>query len=756
MSFHQQFDSFEAKFTQERSLIRASLSINSKTRKELQDEYTTFINSVALLTRLHYVSHSDRDFTLEEFQNALIGIKPVMTSVAMKIFPKSNSADRYSACFDYLCKNPSIFAQVLYFSMLTPFNFSLASNEQQPFTEDDSIYFCYSTFPAIFNYFMTQSSQHQAIALIKNIFELHLSLHGPNFGKPHKFLSHLITSFFLSTNPGFFFESTIDPLIREYWPKLTNKNYDYSKMGKSDNSLLIRWQYWQNCLSFAVILSEKMIQNAPLLPTAARFLITELASIQTEDFPLSEFFIFESMFFDYLENRYLSHNSTLMRDVCNLIRCSYPQDMIQSPIYSTLAKMNIQHDLFQSLSLKNLMESFKLDTFENDPISIAIENLDEISLFTPRDFTLIRNSIQNILKYIGPQDATKLVSLFQELNPPSTDNDYQYIKVVKWINAKKPVEKLDTKTTQAYDTTVDSLTSINYRKMPFHSHTELSSGILTYCRTMLTLPQKIQINALPGNFVENMDAALNVIQSNREKLHNTSSRLFTSIFSITTEKSRCHTQILNLLSLFVEFRLLPFMIELYPQEFDFHSTDLFSAADSDNALQPVFKAIETFVVPLNLSKEIFELVNKHIFMLYLDQLNKMFDLFSTLSCSKLEQQMTRYNKNHPRNHDESRFVKKLRKKATLLLSSIHEQLPASFNVNIILKVMELLKDLSDNEVINIIIRSLNPAVFGIYFFITKYVQNETLQKAIFTNSEKEYMDRFVVIYPQIRSLLQVS
>ena len=128
--------------------------------EQLSEEYSNYINSQALLSRLHYISHAFRDFTLDYLQYPLKGIKPVSVSAAMKLFKKTNDKDRYSFVIFFLKERPTVLAQIVYFSLLTPFNDSLSSalKSIKPFTEDDLMYFCFSTFPAttIFQLNMTK------------------------------------------------------------------------------------------------------------------------------------------------------------------------------------------------------------------------------------------------------------------------------------------------------------------------------------------------------------------------------------------------------------------------------------------------------------------------------------------------------------------------------------------------------------------------------------------------------------------------
>ena len=82
---------------------------------------------------------------------------------------------------------------------------------------------------------MTDRDQTAATELIEKLFKLQLSLHGPNIAKPHQFLSHLVSSFFLSTNSGTFFDS-LQPFMREFIQQPAEVKFEYQK--KNSTSLL--------------------------------------------------------------------------------------------------------------------------------------------------------------------------------------------------------------------------------------------------------------------------------------------------------------------------------------------------------------------------------------------------------------------------------------------------------------------------------------------------------------------------------------
>ena len=66
-----------------------------------------------------------------------------------------------------------------------------------------------------------------------------------------------------------------------------------------------------------MLLVEQMKQSVPLMPTAARYLITRLLEIDAKGFPFVELFVFDAMICNYLEDHLLWPEAMIMRDACN-------------------------------------------------------------------------------------------------------------------------------------------------------------------------------------------------------------------------------------------------------------------------------------------------------------------------------------------------------------------------------------------------------------------------------------------------------
>jgi hypothetical protein len=242
MSFRDTFERFRQEFTKERALVVSLSSINNKASLDLRSEYSDLLNVSSLLCRLHYMAHSERTFSLDDALFPLRGIQPLPLATALRVFQKPNHKDRYAMLIAHLRDNPDVFAQLAYFALLAPANrrANLKGCDAHRFTDDDSIFFCFHSVPAMYNFFLTRDDQLAAVAFIDGIFRFHIAVHGPNFERPHRFLSDLVFSFFAATNPGTFFESAVLRL-RKFIFESPDVRLQY-------NSDLSRRDYWHKCI----------------------------------------------------------------------------------------------------------------------------------------------------------------------------------------------------------------------------------------------------------------------------------------------------------------------------------------------------------------------------------------------------------------------------------------------------------------------------------------------------------------------------
>ena len=727
MSFHQKFEQFQEEYGQERSLIVALSSINSKATNDLKNVYVDLLNSCCQLSRLHYIAHSTKNFTLDQLSFPLKGIQHLSVSTSIRLFQKPNHKDRFSYLVYYLREHPDIFAQVVYLALLTPNNKTLKIPDLTLFTEDDSTYFCFMTFPAMFNYFLTHSDQMSAVSFVYNIFSLHMSLHGSNFSKPHKFLSSLVSSLFLATNPGFFFELSVSSLVRNYAKTIEDSRYQYQVV----NQKLVRKTYWINLMIFTQKLLAEMIKNVPLMPTATRFLITQLSKIHT-DFPFMELFIMDAMICDYLENQLLTVETNLMRDVCNVIRCFYPQKIIPSPIYSTL--VIIDPKFTQKIQLQKFISAFKLDSVENDPLSSAIQICEEQTLFTPRDLTLIFHSLNLFLKYADSSKVSDLANSFSGLAPPSSDDDDRLLCMKTWSGGGSK-GKPEIKPTKDFDEIVDCFSSIDVNSMQYNSPDDLSQKALLYCGSSLGWMQKLRISNLKPEFQSDLEAGIETARQNRKNLTEYSDRLFSALFSITSEQERNNIQCQKLTELFTKLKLIPFMNDHFPHDFEFGTI---SEGSSKEAIHSVISLIDNHVARVQLSENESALLKRHITRSYLDQIDSMFNYQKNFVAGSKEP-VTKCLNSWISYFNLGGYEPKTRLEKSIIevLRLVHHFRPISSNLRNILYALNLMKKMSIDESLRLIVASNNISIFGFMEFIKANVIQQGLVETVFTPEEKQ-------------------
>lgn len=745
-SFHDEFEQFRQEFAKERSLIMAATNINNNALTDLKAGYNQLINSLCLLTRLHYMSHTTRDFTLDEMIYPVRGISLLSVSAALKLFAKPNHKDRYSYLMFYLRTNPDLFSQIVYFALLTPSNTLIHLNDVTFFSEDDSNFFVYHTFPSIYNYFITHDDHIQAILLIKNLFKVHISLHKTNFAKPHRFLSDMISSLFLASNPGRYFDAVLVNLLVEMKTEVADANlmlyYQESGSGKH----ITRAKYWELCIKYADRIIQNMIKFAPLMPTPARLLISELCNIEAPNFPFKELFIFEPMICDYLENRYLSSDITLLHDVCSVIRSFYPQDIM--PTSNDYVKQ--QKQMTTTIRIDNLIDALKMESSEEEPISVAIRSCEETTLVTSRDLTLLSQSIELFVKYARKDKIKDLLTNITGLSRPTKCDDRDIIPLKTWTK-QLPRTKSDMKPTRAFDDIIDALNMIDSKNVPYSNPEELGEAALKYCGNCLTWMQQLRIRETP-NICSGMDNSLKVVKNNRMNLTQFSESLFSSLFSVTYEQKRHSTQINNLLKLLFSFRLIPMYFETFPYDFDFNCNDVTS---SKATIDKVFAAIDAHITPEKFPKLYNNALQRSLMLFHIDELDKMFDYqmisVKDISGEKGISKMKLFVENHQGSQPESITIgeRNLIDSAKGLIKLVRHASPPSSNLEIVLRAMKLLKKWeSDAFTAYIIASSENPQIIAFANFIKTYIPYKKpvtrLETTIFvSNNQRNMMKKFV-------------
>lgn len=770
--------SFLSEYQTNKELVSLISSVNNKAYSDLKEDYKQLLENCRWLVQFYYIAHSTRDFSLDELSHPLKALSQFSVASSLRLFSKPNHKDRYSYIMFYLREHSDIFAQIIYFSLLTPSNPTLTYEDLKLFTQDDLIYFCFTTFPSIYNFFLTIEDQVAGISLISNLFSLHSSIHGMNFGKPHKFLSYLVTSLFLSTNPGTFFEMSVLPLIRRYGTKLEAVQFKYKKVG--DN--LVREEYWTNLVDFTSLLISNLIKNAPLMPSAARFLISQMLKFNKTSFPFSGLFVIDAMICDYLENRLLTAKTVLMHDVCNILRCGYPQSIIPSPVSSTLNLLNL--DLKTKINLNALISSLCIEKVENDQLTPSIRTMEEMSYFSPRDLTLLHMMLSFFIKFANLSQISELESSFKGLTPPNSAADDMVLCLKSW-NSGLSIGKISSKLFDAgrdFDEIIDCTSSIDINKLKFNSAHELSQQALIYCGNGLNYMQKLRINNIKPNFEDEIDGAIQSIQSSKRVIEDYSDVLSTAIFAMTSENSRNTNQIKNCLIQYLRVRFIPTLNELFDttdsiiinNNFHIHVPN----SDASNSLlagnAPTLVNINN-LTPIKAEKarvkillSVIENLSQH-FQLLKKQDNLMKKEYATIYIDKRDS--TQKFQEFYKNEKETDFLSIIQKaKQNLIpndeiaiqnarltdeivddLNLITVKAPPSANIRIAIKIIRLMSKLSHEERLKIVAKCDNVDIFAFAEFLKNHI-DEKLSDVMFTKNEHNNINQFLTIIDRLKMI----
>lgn len=784
--------SFLSEYEKNKELVSLISSVNNKAYSDLKDDYKLLLENCRWLVQFYYIAHSTRDFTLKQLSLPLRNVSQLSVASSLRLFSKPNHKDRYTYLIFYLREHSDLFAQVIYFSLLAPSNPTLAYNDLKLLSQDDLIYFCFTTFPSIYNFFLTIEDQMAGISLISNLFSLHTSIHGMNFGKPHKFLSYLVTSLFLSTNPGTFFEMSVLPLIRQYGTKLEAVQFKYTKVGAN----LVREDYWTNLVDFTSQLISNLTKNAPLMPSAARFLITQIMKFNKTSFPFSELFIIDAMICDYLENRLLTAKTVLMHDVCNILRCGYPQTIISSPVSSTLNLLHL--DLGQKINLNGLITSLHIEKVENDQLTQSIRTMEEMSLFSPRDLTLFHMMLSFFLKFANKEKVSELDSSFKGLTPPNSesieDADDKVLCLKSWNSGLSRVTKITSKifdTGRDFDEIIDCTASIDISKLTFNTAHELSQKALLFCGKGLNCMQKLRINNIKPDFENEVEKQIDSIKSSKKVVEESSDLLSTAIFALTAENQRNSNQIKRSIMLFLRVKFIPTLNELFSTPDSIIINNNFNVQASETAFQSQNMSIlsnsnnnnnaGTVMVNINnlptiqaenarikLLLSVIEKLSQH-FQLLKNQDALMKKEYATVyidNRDKFQKFQESYKKNNEKdfqliiqkvkqtlnsNNEDDLLNSRLTNEIVDCMNLISVKAPPSANLRTIVKIIRLMSRLSNDERLRVMAKSDNVDVFAFAEFVKNHIiNNDKLADVMLTKNESNCIHQFLTIIDRLK------
>ncbi|OHT10326.1 hypothetical protein TRFO_20463 [Tritrichomonas foetus] len=715
--FRQNFEAFCRIFNGERSYIIPLINVNSKTAEELREEGKIFISHAARLNRINYITQSQRAFSIEELSLCFRDIKSLSIGQSLKLFERPNHKDRYSNMLQYLSERPTIFAQIAYFYLVQ--NDRYNSNYFK--IEDDHKFFCFSTFPSIFMFFTTKLAQDLALKFIESLFQLHFYLHSPSFSKQHNFLKDFLFSFFISTNPCQFFESSILPIIATSCSFIEDRKFMYTKT-------LCRSPYWIQVIHFVDKMIERMETSVSLLPEVSRLLISTLLKI-CEPYPNLKYeLIIDSLFCQYILNYVESPEDLLLNDSVSVLRClcGLP-NLLDDEISELVFKSNIKIGPF--------IEKLELKREIDNSLTTAMSMSDCTSLITSRDLTLIYSAVFLFSKYCDKNTDEGLTQLLTGISIPKNVNDHDFIQI-KSIKSTSSLNQVKMLSTAPYDEIIDIFNSIDLSQINYSTPEELQKQIFMLCSIYLKSQTKQKITT---DILTSTNQILANVTQNHQMLKSLSNDLSSALFVITNEKEKYQRQYSFQINILIRKFIIPTLIDHYPNDFLYDHKDIFSPCDSYNRLiDTVTKRINSLrITPENELR-----LKKSFFLDFIDQIDVAFSFQSKI---KTEQTSLRLSEFLIMNSQcvtcLSPQKQKIISAAAVQFQFIKNVHKISFNLLMALKAASIISMLPDNAITIAIAMSGNVDIFGFMYFTNSYFKDERIANVLMTKKEQELLNK---------------
>lgn len=590
--FHDRVVGYVRQFNNEKSLITPLTSINTKSLAELKDLTKDLFISLYSMCRLHYMSMTRKIFSLEEMCIPLRDIKPMSITQSLKVFKRPNHKDRFSYLVYYCTSHPSVFAQILYYVMSYS-NSHVNSNLSQ----DDINYFIYNSFPSFYNFFITKNDRANAIELALDLLKLHFYIQGKTIKENNAFIKDFVFSVFLSTNPIKFYENSIQPLIELFTTDTIEKQHKY--MPSKDGCE--RTQFWLKTHELCTNCFNRMIECAPLLPTATRQLITALWRFESTDRVFWRIFILDTIVCKFIIRFHLVTNVTMAKN-------------IQTEMHKMAEENNPLID--------QMIEKFCINPNENvisDGVSEAAEIAERTSIYTPRDLNLLFIIVQKFVSIANGQNAAQLIDAFSGLEAPAIDDDSQYLLARPW-KSEDITASLEIKKTFGFDEFVDITNTIDLSKVPFKSSLDLTMS-MTQLTTAFTTPiQQLRVDT-NSRKIETFSEAIQNASKNRKTMQELGSKASTALYFIGDALQKSNVQKRALSTAFIKEKVLPALIERYPNDFVYNDDNIFSPITSFSKL---IDNLKNRVQALNLPENNGLCLRYHFFLDLFDKIDLHF------------------------------------------------------------------------------------------------------------------------------------
>lgn len=725
-TFRENFERSVIHFQKEIKIISPLLTINNNISNEIKKHSTNFIEHACLLTRMNYLIQSKTIFDIDEYLLCLKTFSMESISSTLKLFAKPNHKERFSSMISFFESNPETLANIFYFC--------LNHRKQQGFaniTDDDLQFFCTCTIPSIFRYFITESLQSHGLTFCETLFHLFNDLNSVKSFSPS--FKDITFSFFLSTNPGLFFNKSVLQNLSTSTSFIQDRYLYYNKT-------LCRKPYWLQVIQFVKQIIENMCENISLLPLPSRRLIRFLYDMTSSQKRTQYELIIDNIICRYLTTLIDFPNQSFLQDAAKILKLSSGINvLIDDEITITLVKSPIEVD--------TLIHKLIINRPMNQEIADGMNLVDTFTVETPRDLGLLYKIVKEYHNMSEVKDE-QIAHILSGLVEPLTMSDQTFLCFRSYAREDPMSIQIKLTYTQQYNELINLLNIIDLTHIHYNSADDLIKILDTYSPYPIPI---IVRQMLRPELVNNLDDIIVRLREDSRKTHMISKILASSLFILQNEHDKLTTQLNFLCSILMKRFILPYLHEhdYYPFDFLYEIKNMFSALSSYDQL--ISKASQR-IRQLQISAENEKKLKKIIIMDFIDQIDLSCEFQLKVQKDDALQVLSKYliNNYSVENGLSSHFSKMMNNSA-LLLQFVKSSNRISANLYIVLTVMRSLSAFSEEQLMLTIAISSNPEIFGFIYFIRSYFRKEEMKKVVLNPEEMILLTKFTQAAQKLRS-----
>ncbi|OHT11605.1 hypothetical protein TRFO_18861 [Tritrichomonas foetus] len=703
--FRDNFQAFCRLFNNDRSYIIPLISINSKTVDELVKTIKKLIETNTLINHICYILDTSKPITYNDMIIPLQKLQVLSVAPALRLFKKPNHKDRYIHMINFLLANPQIFAQIIYLNALQ-------------LKSDDICYFSTMTFPSLYLYFMTHHDQKMSIELLNSISKLHIYLHSQKIDPKHQFITDLFYGYFISTHPGEYFQNSILPLIPKLLTSIEKQELKYS------DKTLVRIIYWNHMIIFVKELVDRLTTRSPLFPNSAKLLLKMIK----ETFP---------SYYKIIIIKYL---------ICRYINNYFPK--VNNIYYDATMILNesVGLDTYLSSDMKDMVKESNIDierlidkisnphSLFNNKIDDAVEMSGRVTLITPRSLSILHKLLTDFQSIVEESNIPVLTNYLCGISEPKNPkDDLQYIQLRVSLNDSS-LMNTKIQNTQPYDEIVEIINLIDLGNESYNSAEELQQILFTNCRISEVQKQLLSIENL-----KNYESALQKIFDNKRNLSSLNEKLASTLFITQNEIDISNSNLEYLTNFLINEHLFLSLTGFYPSTLAIIHNDIFSPKSIYVSL---VHTTTKFVSSLNLNQENSYLLQKKIFLDFLDQIDLAFEFQKKVKTDKMPMILSEFCQMNTHLAVELSPQKQRNlSKAAIKFQYIKPNNRVSYNLQLLLDALKNLESFSDDAIMLTISISGNIHIFGFVYFMNSYIHDSVLSNLIFTENENRLLEK---------------